>query len=80
MSAFAKRVTFAIAAIIVAIAMILSIVSISTDLWITASYEGIKYQQGLWRGCVEGLSQERQCSKFDKEVIAGTITVLLYWL
>ena len=73
MSAFAKQVTFAIAAIIVAIA-------VSTDLWITASADGITLQQGLWRQCVEGLSQERQCIKFDKEVIAGTITILLYWL
>ena len=73
MSALAKRVTFAIAAIIVAIAMILSIVSVSTDLWITINVEGIKYQQGLWRQCVECLDQERQCSKLDKEVIAGTI-------
>ena len=80
MSALAKRVTFAIAAIIVAIAMILSIVSVSTDLWTTGNVEGIKYQQGLWRGCVKVLSQERQCVKFDKEVIEGTITILLYWL
>ena len=80
MSALAKRVTFAIAAIIVAIAMILSIVSVSTDLWITASADGITLQEGLWRGCVEGQGQERQCYKFDKEAIAGTITILLYWL
>ena len=79
MSALAKRVTFAIAAIIVAIAMILSIVSVSTDLWITANFEGIQYQQGLWRGCAEVLSL-RQCIKFHKEEIEGTITVLLYWL
>ena len=80
MSTLAKRVTFAIAAIIVAIAMILSIVSVSTDLWITASFENVKIQQGLWRECEESLSQERQCIKFDKELIAGTITILLYWL
>ena len=80
MSTPAKRVTFAIAAIIVAIAMILSIVSVSTDLWITATFEGIKYQLGLWRGCVEGQGQERQCIKFDKEEIEGMITILLYWL
>ena len=80
MSTPAKRVTFAIAAIIVAIAMILSIVSVSTDLWITASFENVKIQQGLWRKCEEGLSQERQCSKFDKELIEGTITILLNWL
>ena len=77
MSALAKRVTFAIAAIIVDIAMILSIVSVSTDLWITASADGITLQQGLWRQCKEGLGQERQCVKFDKEIIAGTITILL---
>ena len=37
MSTPVKRVTFAIAANIVAIAMILSIVSVSTDLWITST-------------------------------------------
>ena len=68
MSTPVKRVTFAIAAIIVAIAMILSIASVSTDLWITANFENITLQQGLWRQCEEGLGQERQCVKFDKEV------------
>ena len=78
MSALAKQVTLAIAAIIVAIAMILSIVSVSTDLWITASANGITLQQGLWRQCVEHLDQGKECTKFDKDAVAGTMTK--YWL
>ena len=76
MSTLLKRVTLAIAAILVAIAMMLSILSVSTDLWITASVGDITLQQGLWRGCLQTQGHDRECIRFDNDVIKGTVAIL----
>ena len=72
MSAIARRVTYLIATSIVVVAMILSIVSVSTDSWVTASANGITIEEGLWRVCVDQ-GQGRECVGFNEDLIASSI-------
>ena len=80
MSDIARRVTYLIATSIVVIAMIVSILSVSTDSWVTASANGITIEEGLWRVCVD-IGQGRECIGFDEDLIKSSIiSILLYWL